>query len=131
MPRNAVGKAATIALAVLMVACASDNPSLESAKARVCESAPQWEATLQSVAQAEADPGTARTALDELSSGLADATQALTDAGATAIAEAASSFEGTIGEISTSLDQSASEAAEKASAALTRLNALTTLAGCE
>ena len=59
------------------------------------------------MAQAEADPGTVRTELDELASGLSAATQALTDAGATAIAEAASSFEDTVSEISASLDSAA------------------------
>ena len=86
MPRNAIGKILVATFAMVLVACGSDDPSLDSAKAEVCESTSQWEATLQSVAQAETDPGTLRTEVDELASGLANATQALTDAGATAIA---------------------------------------------
>ncbi len=131
MPRNAIGKILVATFAMVLVACGSDDPSLDSAKAEVCESASQWEATLQSVAQAETDPGTLRTEVDELASGLANATQALTDAGATAIAEAASNFGNTVEEIGASLDAAAPEAADQATAALTRLDELTTLAECD
>ena len=112
------------------VACESGDP-LESARAVVCDSAPDWQATLERVANADETDSTLQTEVDELATGLDDAATALTDAGAEAIAEAATSLGLTVDEIATALDEGAPDAAEKATAAVTRLDALTTLASCE
>ncbi|MDP9143558.1 MAG: hypothetical protein M3N43_02485, partial [Actinomycetota bacterium] len=111
------------------VACDSGDP-LESAKATVCESAPGWQGTLEKVANADETDSALQTEVDELATGLDDAAVALTDAGAEAIAEAATSLGQSVDEIATALDSGAPEAAEKATAAATRLDALTTLAEC-
>ena len=123
-----------IAMLVLVgtAACDSDNGDvLETAKAEVCDSAPDWQATLERVANAEAGDSTLQTEIDELATGVDDAAAALSDAGADAIATAATSLGQTVDEIATALDAGAPEAAQKATDAATRLDALTTLAECE
>jgi len=126
--RRSVVVVATLILSVTS-ACDSGDP-LESAKAVVCDSAPDWQATLEQVANADETDSTLQTEVDELASGLDDAATALTDAGAVAMAEAATSLGVTVDEIATALDEGAPDAAEKATAAVTRLDALTTLAEC-
>ena len=123
-----------IAMLVLVgtAACDSDNGDvLETAKAEVCDSAPDWQATLERVANAEAGDSTLQTEIDELATGVDDAAAALSDAGADAIATAATSLGQTVDEIATALDAGAPEAAQKATDAATRLDALTTLAECD
>ena len=116
---------------LLVVACGNGGDDLESAKQTICDEAPDWQATLERVAQAEEDPGTLSTEVDELATGIDGAAQALSDAGADAIANAATSFGGTIDEIAISLEQGGSEAAVQASESLDDLDALTTLADCD
>jgi hypothetical protein len=110
-------------------ACDSGDP-LESAKAVVCESAPGWQLTLENVANSEETDSALQTEVDELSTGLDDAAGALDEAGAEAIADAATALGQSVDEIATALDSGAPDAAEKATAAAARLDALTTLAGC-
>jgi hypothetical protein len=123
-----------VAMLVLVgtAACDSDDGDLlETAKAEVCDSAPDWQATLERVASAEEGDSTVQTEIDELATGVDDAAVALADAGADAIAEAATSLDQTVDEIATALAEGAPEAAEKATDAATRLDALTTLAECD
>jgi hypothetical protein len=88
------------------VACESGD-TLESAKAVVCESAPGWQLTLENVANADETDSALQTEVGELSTGLDDAAAALTDAGADAIAEAATSLGQTVEEIAIALDEGA------------------------
>jgi hypothetical protein len=112
-------------------ACDSNDDRLETAKSTVCNSAPDWQATLERVANADDADGSLQTEVDELATGVDDAATALADAGADAIAEAATSLSQTVNEIATALDEGAPGAAERAAEASTRLDALTSLAECD
>jgi hypothetical protein len=116
---------------LVLVACGADGSGVEAAKSEVCDKAPEWQATLEKVEKAEEDPGTLSGEVDELATGIEEATTALSDAGADAIATAAASFGERIDGLATSLDEGTTNAAEKATEALTRLDALSTLAGCD
>ena len=126
--------AAAALLALVAAACNGGDGAgddLEAAKTEVCQSASQWQTTLDSVSQGDAEPGALSQEVDELSIGVADAADALRDAGADALANAADSLSATVDEISAALDQASETAAELATQAATRLDALTTLAECE